>query len=121
VADRDAAKAGIVDRESEDPQLEQAFQRARSLEVTLAGHKHDQLMRDKELGAVGRLIGGEKNAPITIAFGALVISLAAFVAIQVLVGLGYVVEARAATLIAAADKCLALATLALGYVCGKSS
>lgn len=76
-------------------------------------------MRDKELGKIGRWIGGEKNAPMTVASLAILISLAVFGAIHLLIACGQVSEVRVAGIISAADKCLALATLALGYVCGK--
>ncbi|MCY1562567.1 hypothetical protein D9M68_999890 [compost metagenome] len=78
-------------------------------------------MRDKELGFIGRWIGGERNAPMTVAAIGLVVSLGAFGVIHGIVAFSTIAEARVATLVGAADKCLALATLALGYVCGKSS
>lgn len=121
MADRESAKAGIVNKDEDDPSLERAFSKARSLEHELAGHRHDQAMRDKELGRIGGWIGGERNAPLTVAAIGFGLALIAFVGIHVVVGFGYVEDARAANMVSAADKCLALATLALGYVCGKSS
>lgn len=119
--DRSAAKAGILSKDPSDPELSEAMSRARGLEATLAGHDHERQMRDKELGWVGRFIGGERNAPMTVAATALILSLIGFGAIHWIVAFTPLAAERIAALISAADKCLALATLALGYVCGKSS
>lgn len=118
---RDAVKAGIVEREGDDPELTQAFANAKSLQVELATHKHAEVMKDKELGLIGKWLGGEKNATITVAAFALIISLLVFVGIHGVVAFATLDAAKVTSLISAADKCLALATLALGYVCGKGS
>lgn len=120
VVNRAAVKAGIVSAGQDDPELERERRSAKDLQQLLASHTHDQKMRDKELGWLGGLIGGERNAPLTVAAVAFVASLTVFCVIQVMVVLGYVAEPRVAAAVSAADKCLALATLALGYVCGKS-
>lgn len=119
--DRDAAKAAILNRDKADAEYNQELHSAKVLELTLAGHEHEQKMRSKELGFLGWFIGGERNAPLSIALVALVVSLAVFAVIHILVGMDSVSTERVEGLLSAADKCLALATLALGYVCGKGS
>jgi hypothetical protein len=100
--------------------LRTAQDQARELEAVIAGHQHAQNMRDKELGFVGRIIGGEKNAPTTVAAIAFILSMLAFIAAQLVAAYGVVQEPRVVAFLGAADKCLAIATLALGYICGKT-
>lgn len=119
--DLKAAKAAIQNSQEADADLERALSSAKELELALAAHAHEQKMRSKELGFLGSVIGGEKNAPLSIALIALVGSLGAFAGIHILIGIGQVPAERVDALLSAADKCLALATLALGYVCGKGS
>ena len=119
--DREAAKAGIVEREGDDAELNEAMGKARNLQVKLADHRHAETMKDKDLGVFGRWLGGEKSAPITVASIALVASLLVFIGIHGTVAFAVLDSSKVTALITAADKCLALATLALGYVCGKGS
>lgn len=119
--DRSSAKAAIKSSDEEDADYSKHLRSAKDLELALATHEHEQKMRAKELGYLGSFIGGEKNAPLSIALVALVASLGVFAWIHLYVGLGSIQPDRVDALLTAADKCLALATLALGYVCGKGS
>ena len=116
---RDAAKAAIVNESRTDPELAKAFAEAKSLEVTLAAHEHAQAMRDKDLGVFGRWLGGESSAPMTIAFVAMMLAIGGFAVLHWL-SFGSGDAQRAAALVNAADKCLGLAGLALGFVFGKA-
>ncbi|WP_207383335.1 hypothetical protein, partial [Comamonas thiooxydans] len=80
-----------------------------------------QATKGQELGWIGSVLGGEKNAPIAVAAVALVVSILLFFGIHAAIAFGDLDDERIKIAVGAADKCLALATLALGYVCGKSS
>lgn len=120
VTDRQALKRGMRNPEESDPQLEAAKGQARSLQSELAQYRHEQTMRSKELGWLGAVFGGEKNSPTAIAALAFMVTVLAFAIAHTVIATGFVADANIDRFASAADKCLAIATLALGYVCGKA-
>lgn len=118
---RDGAKAAVSDKETTDSDLSLRFDVAVTIQEKLAEYSHLRQARNQELGWLGKFFGGEKNAPIAVAAVVLVISVISFLVMHSYVAFGDIDEERIKIVVGAADKCLALATLALGYVCGKSS
>lgn len=119
--DRAGAKAAASNKEAKDPELSARIEVAVALETKLAEYQHVQATLTQELGWMGRFLGGSKSAPIAVASIALVLSVLIFLGLHGIVAFGNLDADRIKIIVGAADKCLALATLALGYVCGKSS
>lgn len=119
--DRAGAKAAATGKELQDPELEARIAVSIELQGKLAEYTHIQTTKNQDLGWVGAVLGGEKNAPIAIAAVALIVSILFFFGIHAAIAFGELDAERIKIAVGAADKCLALATLALGYVCGKSS
>lgn len=119
--DRSGAKAAVSDKDASDDDLELRLDVAAELRTKLAEYQHLQVSRNQELGWLGRFLGGEKNSPIAVAAIVLVVSVMSFLIMHSYVAFGELTDDRMKVIVSAADKCLALATLALGYVCGKSS
>lgn len=78
-SEREQAKGAIQGRSKEDPELDSALSDAHTLQLSLTkeNNRHKEQMRGIDLGHIGRWIGGEKSAPITVAlilafFGVLV-------------------------------------------------
>lgn len=117
--DRAGAKAAVSDKEAVDPQLEAGISNAIDYRLKIAEHTHAQKLIDKELGWLGRFLGGEKSAPTAVASIVIGASILIFFAMYLVAAFGSLEEDRAKFIINAGDKCLALGTLALGYVCGK--
>src|SRR5215831_415638 len=71
-SERDKAKKAITDRKSDEPELDDALAQAALLRHQLAisqeKHRHDEVMQAAELGSLGRFLGGEVSASLTIAF-----------------------------------------------------
>lgn len=119
--DRAGAKAASSEKEEKDPELATSLAVAGDLQSKLADYQHLQKIKDQDLGLVGRWLGGKKSAPIAVAAIALFASIIVFIGMHVMLAVLEVDEERTKIIVSAADKCFALATLALGYVCGKSS
>ena len=64
--DRELAKQSITGTSETDPDFRKALSDAQSLQLELEKEKnrHNETMRSADLGAGGRLLGGEKSAPI---------------------------------------------------------
>src|SRR6266849_1744748 len=71
-SERDKAKKAITNRTSEEPDLDETLSQAQDLQHQLAidkeEHRHKETMRATELGWVGRIVGGEATASLTVAF-----------------------------------------------------
>jgi hypothetical protein len=67
--DRELAKKSITGSSETDPEFRKALSDAQSLQLELEKEKnrHNETMRLTDLGAGGRLLGGEKNAPTVVA------------------------------------------------------
>jgi hypothetical protein len=117
VADaRQEAKAEIVSAQETDVEFDVALEASVHLRGQLAQHGHDQVMKDKELGVFGRLVGSGASATMAIAAFAFIVTLALYVGLVVAVAVAD--ERHAALLAPYPDKVLALTTLALGVVVG---
>lgn len=65
--DRSTAKGAIVARDHSDPEMSRALEEAKHhLEAARENNAHAKAMYMAELGFFGRLMGGEKTAPIVI-------------------------------------------------------
>lgn len=113
--ERIAAKARVRATQENDTEFDQALLRSQETEAKLA---HSRQMRGLELGFIGRWLGGEHNAPLALAGGAVVFSLVIY--ILCLIAAGLYDKERAQYFAAAADKILAFATGAMGFVFGKA-
>lgn len=71
-SEREKAKGAIRERKPDDPGLAEKFNEAQTLQHKVAlnqeEHRHKEEMRSKELGWVGRIVGGEATASLTVAF-----------------------------------------------------
>lgn len=117
--DRAGAKAAVSDKDSDDPELSAGLDAANDYRLKIAEHKHAQTLIDKELGWLGRFLGGDRSAPTAVASIALGLSIIVFFSMYLLAAFGDLTDDKAKLIVSAADKCMALGTLALGYVCGK--
>ena len=68
-SEREKAKKAIKTTESKDPELTDALASASELQhkITAENNRHKEALQQAELGWVGRLLGGDKIAPIAIA------------------------------------------------------
>lgn len=74
-SEREAAKRAITTaREGQDPDLTNALSAAHTLQLELQkeNNRHVEEMRAKDLGQIGKWIGGKENAPFVVAIGLLV-------------------------------------------------
>lgn len=71
---REEAKRAITVRSGDDPELAGALLSAHNLqlEIQRENNRHLEDMRSKELGYLGRWIGGKDNAPFAVALGLLI-------------------------------------------------
>lgn len=117
---RKAKREGIVEKEMDDPEFEDTLKSAHNLQLELTRERnhHEQVMKEKEMGVLGKFFGDGKNTQTFIAL------------LSVLLGLGIYV----ACLITAkanpnavhfwsesGSKALAFAGTALGYIFGKAA
>ena len=120
VSERDAAKSAATNVESNDPELQSTLNVAHDFQIALVKEKnrHQEEQTRIALGIFGKVLGGERNAPIVVAsFAAL---------------LGFLF-AGACLFLAAnspdsndfysdwSERTLAITTLALGFIFGKKS
>jgi len=68
-SDRENAKRSIQQRDAEDAELDAVLSEGTDLKLKLLQetHRHKEHMLDKELGHIGRFIGGREAAPFNIA------------------------------------------------------
>jgi hypothetical protein len=68
-SERDKAKSAIKNTDSADPELNAALAEGTELQhrLMVESNRHKEAMRSVELGLIGRLVGGEANAPIAVA------------------------------------------------------
>ncbi|MEH3035266.1 MAG: hypothetical protein PGN23_02045 [Sphingomonas adhaesiva] len=119
-SDRDEAKGQIVRRESDDAELDSALGAASRLQLELAReqNRHEEAKRDKDLGFFGKLIGGEKTAPVVVAMLVVVIAFAAAIGCLIMAA----VQASQAEFWAKqAERAFGLGSAAVAYIFGKGS
>lgn len=118
--DRGSAKATAKDIDGDDPEYKQSLSEASHMRVTLEreGNRHKEEMAKGERGSIGNFLGGERNAPLTIAF--LAVSVGSLVWIAALIA-AYMFPDDADFWAVQGNRALALALTALGYVFGKSA
>jgi hypothetical protein len=68
-SERDKAKSAIKKTDSTDPELAAALAEGTELQhlLMVETNRHKEAMRSVELGWIGRVVGGETNAPIAVA------------------------------------------------------
>jgi len=68
-SERDRAKNAIKRTDSTDPELNAALAEGTELQhlLMIEVNRHKETMRSVELGWIGRVLGGEANAPIAVA------------------------------------------------------
>ncbi|AXT35338.1 hypothetical protein D1820_10300 [Phaeobacter sp. LSS9] len=119
--DRKAAKAGIKNAsEAQDPELTDALRSAGDLRVALEkeGNRHKEKMAAKELGWLGHPLGGRESAPVNIAF---VVMLLGLIFWWWCLGKAQPDGADQQYWADNANRVLALATTALGYIFGQKT
>lgn len=119
-SDRDQAKSDITRRDESDAELESTLGSANRLQLELnkEQNRHEEAKRDKDLGFFGKLIGGEKTAPIVVAM--LVVMIGFSLAIGCLVMAG--VQSDASEFWSKqAERGIGVGTAALAYIFGKGS
>jgi hypothetical protein len=119
-SDRDEAKGQIVKRESGDAELDSTLGAANlfQLELTREQNRHEEVKRDKDLGFFGRVIGGEKTAPVVVAM--LVVVIAFTVAVGCLV-MAATQTQQAEFWAKQAERAFGLGSAAVAYIFGKGS
>lgn len=115
---RDQAKATARDQEDKDPELAVAQSDAARLRVDLEkeANRHREAVAAGERGWFGQALGGRQSAPLAIAFIAVVAGFASWVWCLFQ---GQVQGNDPAFWGSQADRALAFASLALGYVFGR--
>ena len=121
-SERDKAKQAITKRKQDDPELDDALAQASVLQHQLAinqeQHRHAETMRATELGTMGKFLGGESHASVTIAF--IVVCLGMLAAVGCLVAAAR--SPSAADFWAKQSERLgAVALTALSFIFGKSA
>ncbi|WP_299844800.1 hypothetical protein [uncultured Paracoccus sp.] len=116
---RKEAKAAATDPEQDDPELEEALKAGSSyqLELIRERHRHAEATQQTELGKLGTLLGGEKNAPMAIATITMLFS---FIVFGVCLYLATRQNANADSIFKWSSAPLSLATTALGFIFGNS-
>jgi hypothetical protein len=68
-SERDRAKNAIKRTDSTDPELNAALAEGTELQhlLMMEVNRHKETMRSVELGWIGRVVGGEANAPVAVA------------------------------------------------------
>ena len=68
-SERDKAKKAITKTDSTDPELNAALAEGTELQhlLMVESNRHKEAMRSVELGLIGRVVGGEANAPVAVA------------------------------------------------------
>lgn len=119
-SDRDNAKREIVARDGSDPELDSLIGSAHQLQLELAreANRHDEAKRKQDLGAFGKLLGGEKSAPTVVAMIVVIIGLG--MAIGCLIMAGYQPE-KAEFWSKQVERGIAIGSAALAYIFGKGS
>lgn len=119
-SDRDEAKGQIIKRESDDAELDSALGAANrlQLELTREQNRHEEAKRDKDLGFFGKLLGGEKTAPVVVAM--LVVVIAFMTAIGCLIMAAYQTQ-QAEFWAKQAERAFGLGSAAVAYIFGKGS
>lgn len=117
---RDIAKRSIVVKDDEDSELESAFSQGRdlSLEILKENNRHSADMLHKELGAFGRIIGGEATAPTVSAL--IVVGFGSVAAVGCWVAAAHLPD-QAEFWAKQAERCLGLGSAALAFIFGKGS
>ena len=120
-SERAAAKKAITEREENDPELGQTLTTAHQLQLELAKetNRHTEAKIASELGFFGRLIGGEKTAPVVIA---LIVVLIGFgIGIGCLIAAGNAAAEQVALYDKYTERGFAIGTAALANLFGKGS
>ena len=120
-SEREDAKKAITARTSEEPELEEQLNQAHALQHRLESekeaHRHKELMRATELGWVGRIVGGEATASLTVAF--IVVCVGLFSAVGCLAMAAY--SPSVGNFWAQqSDRSTAIAMAALSFIFGKT-
>lgn len=119
--DRATAKAAIQDgSEGQDPELEDALRSAGELRVAIEkeGNRHKEKMAAGERGWIGYPLGGKSNAPMNIALIVMLISFSLWIwCLSKAQAEGVDQQFWADN----ANRVLALAATALGYVFGQKT
>lgn len=81
-SDREKAKNAITVREADDPELGAALHEGQNfqLEVLRETNRHNEVMRGRELGFFGKILGGESTALTVIATFVVILGFATFAA-----------------------------------------
>jgi hypothetical protein len=121
-SERDKAKKSITRRDSNEPELDDALTQAHALQHKLAlqteDNRHREAMRVAELGWVGRIIGGEATASLTVAF--IVVCSGLISAAWCLAIAAYSSTAAADFWAKQSERSVAVTMTALSYIFGKS-
>lgn len=117
---RASAKASLTDPEDSDPELADALNEGGRLRVSLEkeNNRHKEKIAQIDVGWAGRLLGGPKNAPLAIGFMAIAVGIVAWLWC---LNQAQLPESNADFWGTQADRALALAGTALGFVFGRSS
>ncbi|MBZ6382603.1 hypothetical protein [Sphingomonas sanguinis] len=119
-SDRDEAKSHIIRRDARDAELDTTLGAANQyqLEITREQNRHEEAKRDKELGVFGKLLGGEKTAPVVVAM--IVVLIGFFVAIGSLI-VAICQPENAEFWSKQAERGFGVGSAALAYIFGKGS
>ena len=120
VSERQSARRAITTGEQEEPEITEAFNVSlqRQLEIARENNRHKEELQRSDLGIIGRVLGGPKQASTSIAALVAVVSLGAAIACVIVM-----LVSTAATPVA--ERALALfgglVTTALVYIFGARS
>lgn len=119
-SEREAAKKAITGRESDDPELNVVLTGAHRLQIELVKetNRHNEVMRQKDLGAFGRLIGGEATAPFTVALIVVIFGVLAAVGCWIA---AWQVPENAEFWAKQAERGIAVASASLAFIFGRGS
>lgn len=119
-SDREQAKGEIVRRDENDAELDNALGAASRLQLELnkENNRHEEAKRDKELGFFGRLIGGEKTAPVVVAMIVVLIGFGLAVGCLIMAGNQ---PSSAEFWAKQAERGIGVGSAALAYIFGKGA
>ncbi|SDF76177.1 hypothetical protein SAMN04487996_112124 [Dyadobacter soli] len=117
---RRAKREGIVEIEMDDPDFDDTLKSAHNLqlELTRERYHHEQVMKEKDMGTLGKFFGDGRNTQTFIALLSVLLGLGIYVAC--------LITAKANPdavhfLSESGSKALAFAGTALGYIFGRAT
>lgn len=119
-SEREVAKGAITERDDIDPELKEALSQASGfqLDVTKENNRHREHQRAQELGLIGKLIGGEQNAPGAVALFVVLVGYLSAIGCMVAAGIDH---DQAAFWSQQVERGFGVGSAALAYLFGKGT